>query len=300
MRRVLVILSLMTGLAFGASSIPMTQSNAGPPAGKSTGTVTIDRDEDSFSTPITAIVTATRPTRRGGLVAFSVAPLQNAPKELIKYTYVWVVSPDPGGLFLWPDGTQGAFGSGTLGDPQQYTLTVVSNFAFVSADNKLTLKSTKTSTVIDIDDGGVIPPPGPGPGPSPGPVPPGPGPNPGPGPVPPAPVIPDGRYKLGQFMYDLSKTMPAAERAALATELHRLSGLISAGAATPAPNPGIRTKAQLVSETVAGFPKALGASLVSWQPILTQMTTKMDSLNIVAIADCQTAFNELAAGLEAK
>lgn len=295
MRRLLVALSLMSGLAFSAASVPSSTSLAGPPAPQvQVHGNEVKADDTSFVAPSTVILTDNKPIRRGRLVVFEVAPPADPPKELVKYTYVWDVTPDPGGILSDSNGRKGAFGSGERGDPNKYRIMLVANYSFVDANNKLSMISTKTATYVDIIDSG--PPPVDPVNPD--------VPTPGPGPVDPVnpvkPVLPDGKFKLASFIYDLTATsgMPAAECKALAQAFEGISGRIAAGAATP--NEGIKSKPQLIKESLDATRLALGTSYNKWAPVLGQMTTKMDSLAVSALIDYQTAYNELAKGLNAR
>lgn len=287
MRRVFLATMMGLGLLFGTMNVPAPVSKAASPAPQKTeATKTIVAADEPIGVPETTIVAPTKPVRRGHQVVFGVAPIKDAPKELLHYTYVWVITPDPGDAFMLPDNSKGSFGTGEAGDPTEYTLTVVANYLFIDAKNAATLKSTKTTAVVEIEDRV-----------RPTPVPPGPAPGPGPTPPPPAPV-PDGKYKLGSFILDHVKSLPKEECTKLAVELRRLSGLIAAGAATP--TTGIKTKGELVKQTATAFTTALGSNLKNWQSALDALAKQMDTLNIVALPDCQTAYDEVATGLEAR
>lgn len=289
MRRVFLASMIGIGLLFGTMSVPSPSSQAAAPASpkqKTEAAKTIVAADDPISTPDTVIVAPTKPVKRGHQVVFGVAPIQDAPKELLHYTYIWIITPDPGDTFMLPDNSKGSFGTGTASDPTEYTLTVVANYLFVDANNAATLKSTKTTTTVEVLDPAPPTPPTPTPTPTPGPTPPPPGP------------VPDGKYKLGAFIQSKTASMPKDECSKLAKELRQLSGLIAAGAATP--NTGIKTKADLVKASAQAFTDALGTNLKNWQPVLDALATQMNSLNIVALPDCQTAYDEVATGLEAR
>jgi hypothetical protein len=233
-------------------------------------------DDGQVSAPETTIVAPTRPVKRGHNIVVRVKPLSPKPKGLVASTYIWIVSPKVEDLDIHPDKTQISFGSGDATDPNHYEVTLVANYLFKG--NKLATSETIAS--ISIAGGG----------PAPAPVPPSPTPTPGPNPQPqPEP----GRYGLASFIYNetLSAGLPAADCQKLAGVMSMLASKAAAG--------GIKTKGQLVNETVQELQTALG-SIAPWKKTFDNLANKMNSLGITLIPDCVVAYNELAAGLKAR
>lgn len=259
MRR--VILALVAGFACSAAMF----------AGYSCRSVA---DDGQISTPETMIVAPTRPVKRGHNVVLRVKPLPSLPKGLVDVSYVWIVSPHVEDADIHPDKTQISFGSGDSTDPNHYDVTLIANYLF-QIKGKAHLRTAETVALIDI--GGPSPSPTPSPTPTPQPTP-----SPSPSP---------GKYGLAAFIYNETLNLPAAD-------CQKLAGVISSLASKAAAG-GIKTKGQLVNETVQQFQAALG-SIAPWKKTFDNLANKMNSLGITLIPDCVTAYTELAEGLKAR
>ncbi len=122
---------------------------------------------------------------------------------------------------------------------------------------------------------------------------------PGPQPQPVAPVLPDGRYKLAQFAYDLAKKLPATDKPLLS----ELGGNYSAVASQAAA--GILQTVELIQTTTrtrnAATVKAERERLIPvlFQPLANRLSEMSKAGELSSVADHVTAWQEIAAGLYA-
>ncbi len=189
---------------------------------------------------------------------------------LVSANYIWIVQPPVDDLDEWPDHTHISFGSGIV--PTTFNVTVIGSFIFQTPDKTIS-QSFQTARVTVSVMRPPLPPPTPGPTPGPG------------------PNLPDGKYKMAAYMYNLAGRMPADQCRALADSLSSV--------AKKARENAFPTKAAMIQATKDGDTAALGANLPAWKPILDSLAVKMNSLKNVLItpADVSVAYDELAIGL---
>jgi hypothetical protein len=213
----------------------------------------------------------------GRNIRLSIKPIDKS-AGLTSIAYTWIINPPVDDLDEWPDNTHICFGSGIV--EQTFDVTVIGSFVFQDEAKVVTLIQKKASIQIN-----VINPPNPiPPGPQP-PIPPGPTPTPGP--------IPDGKYKLGAFMFDLARLMPKDQCNALADSLSAIAKKAREGF--------YPTKAALVQATKDAGNQVLGPALDSWKPILDRMAAKLNTLKteLPTPQASSVAYDELATGLYA-
>ena len=181
-------------------------------------------------------------------------------ETLVSSSYVWIVQPSVDDLDEWPDHTHISFGSGIL--PITYNVTVIGSFVYQSSDKSVTQSLLTARTSIRVN----LPPPLPLP-------------------------LPDGKYQLSAFAYNLAGKMPSDQRRALANSL---SGIAKQAREVVYPN-----KITLIQATKDSNSKALGKDLEIWKPILDSFAVKMNSMKsiLTTSSDIAAAYEELSTGL---
>jgi hypothetical protein len=106
-------------------------------------------------------------------------------------------------------------------------------------------------------------------------------------------VLPDGKFKLAKYMYDLCKNMPPEQCRKLAAAF--------SGVAKTAREGGYSSKGQVIAAIRQADIDALGADLESWKPLLDHLaaTTNTMKASIVTAQDAGVMCEELATGLYA-
>jgi hypothetical protein len=237
---------------------------------------------DAPAVPKTEIVVPETAVTPGRQVRLSIKPIEKL-ENLVSVAYTWVITPSvKDDMDIWPDHTRVSFGSGLTG--RTFHVTVVASYVFKTGE-KITQLQTETEAEVPISEPPPLPrPPVPGPDPTPGPT-------PTPGPV--APVLPDGRFKLAKYIYDLCKNMPPAQ-------CRRLADALS-GVAKTAREGGYQTKAQVIAAIRQADITALGSDLEPWKPLLDHLAATTNTMKsvIVTAQDAGVMCEELATGLYA-
>lgn len=138
-------------------------------------------------------ITAPESIGRGKNIVFSVASAER-PKELLDYSFTWIVHPGVDDIFSWPDNSKACFGSGKAGDPSDYTITLVATYLLEGQR----LQTVKVSTTVHIMDNGK-PPPDPKPS------------------------------DFGTKTFEIFKTLPLNERKAVAQNFRNVANSIKGG-----------------------------------------------------------------------
>jgi hypothetical protein len=234
--------------------------------------------------PKTEIVVPETAVTPGRLVKLSIKPIGKI-ENLVSVAYTWVVSPDisEDNKDESDDHTRLSFGSGLTAG--MFHITVVASYVFKSSE-EISQIQVRTDADVTVAE----PPPMPKP---PGPDPIRPVPVDPVRPTPVAPVLPDGRFKLAKYMYDLCRNMPPAQ-------CRRLADALS-GVAKNAREGSYSTKGQVIAAIKAADIDALGADLESWKPLLDHLaaTTNTMKASIVSAQDAGVMCEELATGLYA-
>jgi hypothetical protein len=122
-------------------------------------------------------------------------------------------------------------------------------------------------------------------------------PPPPPPPPPPTPVLPDGKYKLAQFCYELAKVLPATDKPlikGIASNYAAVASMAAAGVMADPPAMLATTKERNAS-TVGMNRERLLAPL--FQPMGVRMAELSRSGELKTLADHITAWQEIAAGM---
>lgn len=123
-------------------------------------------------------------------------------------------------------------------------------------------------------------------------------PNP-PGPTPPPTPLPDGKFKLAAFAFTEAGKVTSANRPAAAKNLaNSFRGIASAIAAGALSKPE-----EILAKTLTGNQTALGGDRAAWSAFGVSLSTELERLHAAGTlrvpADYQTAWDEIATGLEA-
>lgn len=273
MTRALLLLLLVPTITFAAPDPVPTPAPAPAPA---------------ITAPTTEIVAPETAVVPGKQVRLSIKPLAKA-DNLVSVAYTWVISPSvDDDMDEWPDHTHISFGAGL--SASNFHITVVASFVFKNGEEIQQIQ-TKTETDVAVSQPPPLPtPPQPEPTPTPSPVNPTP---PTPAPTPVAPVLPDGKYKLAQYMYNLCQKMPVAQCKALADAM--------SGIAKTAREGGYQTKGQVIAAIRQADTSALGAALEDWKPLLDHLAATTNTMKAVIVTpqDAGIMCDELATGLYA-
>lgn len=233
-------------------------------------------------TPATVIVAPETAVAPGNLVKLSVKPIEKT-ENLVSVAYSWVVFPEVSedNREESDDHTRFSFGSGLSAGV--FHVTVVASYVFKTGE-EINQIQTRTDAEVAIAE----PPPLPKP-----PIKPVPTPTPDPVPTPVAPVLPDGKYKLSKYMYDLCKNMPPAQCKRLADAFSSIAKNAREGS--------YQSKAQVISAIAQSNRDALGADLEAWKPLLDHLAATVNTMRsvIVSVQDAGVMCEELATGLYA-
>lgn len=229
----------------------------------------------SQTIPDTEIVAPETAVIPGRQIRLAIKAPSKLPEGVISVGYAWVISPDVGDdLDEWPDHTHISFGAGRVAST--FHVIVVTSWVL---QNEKTTTQVMTKTPIDVQ---VSDPP---PLPTPPPV----------NPVIPVPSnpLPDGKFKLASYMYNLCKGMPPAETTKLGDALSSVAKATREGTYT--------TKGQVVGAVALATRSALGTSLDSWKPLLDHLAATMNTMKAVVVSpqDTGVAYDEIATGLYA-
>lgn len=252
-------------------------------------------DSPKFIVPEQEILGDEDPVALGDLVSLSVSRIEKHPNYHVSCSYTWTLidlsNGDNKSHISTDDGV--FFGAG-ISEKTIRAICAVTHVYIVPGETKGTCKEIVTKTVMlegNVRIGGSNPTP-------PTPTPPGPGPAPTP-----APDLPDGKFGLAKTVYSLvNEAAPADTRVAgahaMATAMRGIASSIAAG---------VLKKPEDVLKTTTNSNRLamtnVGVDYNTWNAYSSKLETVLFDLyeteKLNTLEDYQTAWNEIATGLEA-
>jgi hypothetical protein len=236
--------------------------------------------EEKWVVPEQKIVGAEKPVPLGEIVFLSVSRIDTPPVGYVKSNVAWKVM-DGGkekAVRTMPDGSI-FFGTGVT----KRIVTVYACISYLYEDKKenqivdADVRSALIVQQVQIGEG-VIPP--------------------APNPDNPDPVFPDGKFKLASVVYKIAKDSVLAEDRVVAADLAKSFRKKAADIKN-----GKEAKIEaILTDTTKSNREALGASAVKWDGFFTSLQESIYKLytdkKLVTMSDFETAWNEIADGLE--